>query len=382
MNLNQNNFASFVALATIPNLGFSHWKKLETKFSDINEITQAKTKDLELIGINNKLIQAIKNPDAKLIENCLKWNEQENNHIITLLDDNYPQLLKEIASPPLILFVKGNIKILNSRQIAIVGSRNPSPTGIENAYAFAKELASNFTITSGLALGIDTISHEGAIAAKSKTIAILGTGIDQIYPKSNAALAERIIDYAGALVSEFAIGTKAIACNFPRRNRIISGLSLGTLVIEASLQSGSLITAHFALEQGREIFAIPGSIHNPLAKGCNAIIRQGAKLVETVNDILEEFGSIINVANTDKITENLQNKINATEKIISEKKTAKIKKLDNNQKMLLDCVNFETTPIDLIVNRSGFESKEVVAILLMLELDDLIKSVPGGYVKI
>lgn len=367
MKITQNNLADFIALAIIPNFGFSHWKKLEARFSDIKEIAKAKTKDLELIGINSNLINAIKNLDWLSVDQCLKWNEIENNNIIILFDDKYPTRLKEISNPPIILFVKGNVAIINSNQIAIVGSRNPSPIGIANAYAFAKELAINFTITSGLALGIDAYSHQGALDVNGKTLAVLGTGLDQIYPKSNFALSEKILANGGALISEFVLGTKAFASNFPRRNRIISGLSLGTLVVEASIQSGSLITAHFALEQCREIFAIPGSIHNPLARGCHAIIRQGAKLVETAADILEELESIVNI----KLRPNISNNNNKN-----------ILKLDNNYKMLLDCVDFEMTPIDVIINRSQLEAKDVAAMLLILELDNYIKSVPGGYVKI
>ena len=259
----------------------------------------------------------------------------------------------------------------------MVGSRKPTPLGLENAFAFAKQLASmGITITSGLAMGIDGASHEGALAANGSTIAILGTGIDQVYPKKHVSLARRIIDNGGTLISEFLLGTEVKAENFPQRNRLISGLSLGTLVVEATLQSGSLITAHYAVEQNREIFAMPGSIHNTLSRGCNHIIKQGAKLVETVDDVFEEL--LI-----------LAKKINYT--IIKKEKLTECSKLDFKDpvesldlsyKKLLDCIDFETTPIDVIIVRSGLCAEEVASMLLILELKDFIASVIGGYIKI
>ena len=244
---------------------------------------------MSALGLKPPSVEVIRHPDWTIIDNDLAWLSQNNNYAITFNEANYPYQLKEIADPPPILFVRGNPDLLAAPQIAIVGSRNPSASGEETAFNFAKTLSQHgFTITSGLALGIDAASHRGALSAKGYTIAVAGTGLDRVYPARHKDLATEIVN-TGAIISEFPPGTTAKANHFPRRNRIISGLCQGLLVVEAAKQSGSLITARMALEQNREVFAIPGSIHNPLARGCNALIRQGAKLVETTQDILEEL---------------------------------------------------------------------------------------------
>ena len=244
---------------------------------------------LAALGLKSELIHSIKNPDWPLIDNDLQWALKENNYVLTFNDEHYPTQLKEIADPPPLLFARGNPLLLAQRQLAIVGSRNPSSSGIDTAFEFAKTLSNHgFVITSGLALGIDAASHRGALAAGNFTIAVAGTGLDRIYPARHKDLATEIVK-TGAIISEFPPGTTAKANHFPRRNRIISGLCQGLLVVEAAKESGSLITARMALEQNREVFAIPGSIHNPLARGCNALIRQGAKLVETTQDILRRI---------------------------------------------------------------------------------------------
>ena len=231
-------------------------------------------------------------PGWDRVEPDLRWAEDESHHILTLHDLAYPRLLREIADPPPLLFVHGNPALLSRPQIAIVGSRNPSAGGRSLAEDFARSLCrSGLIVTSGMALGIDAASHQGALRAKGGTIAVAGTGPDRIYPARHRSLAQAIVEQ-GAIISEFSLGTPALPGNFPRRNRIISGLSLGVLVVEAACKSGSLITARLAAEQGREVFALPGSIHNPLARGCHRLIRQGAKLVEDIGDILEELGPL------------------------------------------------------------------------------------------
>lgn len=268
-------------------------------------------------------------------------------------------MLKEISSPPPVLFVRGNPEILSLPQIAIVGSRNPSKLGLETATNFAKDLTHHgYIITSGLALGIDAASHQGALQGHGLTIAVAGTGLDRIYPARHKQLALDIIEN-GAIISEFPPGTKAKANHFPRRNRIISGLSMGLLVVEAAKQSGSLITARLALEQNREVFAIPGSIHNPLARGCNALIRQGAKLVETSTDILEELGQY-----------NQAHKITETE--------SKQTTLDLEQQTILNLVMYNPTSIDNLVENSGQPVEIISSILLTLELQGYIESAAGG----
>lgn len=228
--------------------------------------------------------------DWQGVEKDLRWLASPGCHMVHKTSRNYPPLLKEIHAAPFILFVQGNLARLADPQIAIVGSRNPTPVGCEIAAKFAYYFSNmGLTVTSGLALGIDGAAHKGALLGVASTIAVLGHGLDCIYPASHQELAGDILKANGALVSEFPIGVSPLPSHFPRRNRIISGLTMGTLVVEAALKSGSLITAKLALEQGREVFAIPGSIHNPLAKGCHALIREGAKLVETTQDVLEEL---------------------------------------------------------------------------------------------
>ncbi len=227
--------------------------------------------------------------DQADLQDTLNWLAKANNHIVTLADPDYPKALLEIADPPPLLYAKGNIALLNKLSIAIVGSRNASVQGEKNAEAFAQGLAVHgLCIVSGLALGIDGAAHRGALKAKGDTIAVVGTGLDMVYPAQHRDLAHQIAS-SGLIISEFPLGTLSKPQNFPRRNRLISGLSLGCLVVEANLKSGSQITARLSAEQGREVFAIPGSIHSPLAKGCHQLIKQGAKLVDSLQDIVEEL---------------------------------------------------------------------------------------------
>ncbi len=311
------------------------------------------------LGLNSAVIEAVKNPDWSFIDGDLVWLAQTNNSAITLNDSRYPALLKEIPDPPPVLFVRGNPDLLSMPQIAVVGSRNPSMLGVETATAFAKTLSQQgFVITSGLALGIDAASHRGALNAKGYTIAVAGTGLDRVYPARHIDLATEIVN-TGAMVSEFPPGTLAKANHFPRRNRIISGLCQGLLVVEAAKSSGSLITARMALEQNREVFAIPGSIHNPLARGCNALIREGAKLVETTQDILEEFNQYIQKdGNYSAIT------MQST--------------LDLEQQTLLNRIMFSPTSIDKLVEESGLPVEAISSMLLILELQGYIEANAGG----
>jgi len=333
---------------------------------DIKALFTAKTHELKCAGFNEKQIQHIQNPDFYHAEQDLKWCERNHCSIITLNDPDYPRQLFEIYDAPLLLFVRGCVKILSEIQIAIVGSRNPSVIGKENAEHFSYALAkAGFIITSGFALGIDKLCHVGAIAATGKTIAVFGTGLNCIYPASHRKLADTLIDH-GALVSEFPPEESPKACNFPRRNRIISGLSVGVLVVEAAIRSGSLITARFAMEQNREVFAIPGSIHHPLSKGCHQLIQQGAKLVETTQDIIEELGLLSRLCQ--KIPKNTENPTTST-------------KIDVKSKRLLQYLGYEVTPLDVIMRRSGLTTSEVSSILLYLEMQGYVQSVCGGFVR-
>ncbi|MHB8453283.1 MAG: DNA-processing protein DprA [Acidiferrobacterales bacterium] len=248
----------------------------------------------ECRGVTSAVADALlAGPDARHVTSELAWLTQDDAHLITISDAGYPRLLREIPDPPPLLYVRGDPTVLGRPQIAVAGSRNPTAGGCENAHAFAAAFCeAGLVVTSGLALGIDACAHRAALAARGRTIAVAGTGLDRVYPSQHRGLAHKIAR-CGALVSELPLGSAPRRENFPRRNRIISGMSLGVLVVEAALQSGSLITARLGAEQGREIFAIPGSIHSPVARGCHALIRQGAKLVESAADVLEEIGALV-----------------------------------------------------------------------------------------
>lgn len=347
--------AYWLALAKAPGVGPERFARIQQLFPTLDALFTAPIPTLP--EVLQGLVPYLKNPEWKGVERDLVWANQAGCHILTWHDAGYPDLLREISYAPPLLYVQGDVALLRSQQIAMVGSRNPSASGRENAYHFAQSLVTcGLTITSGLAIGIDAASHQGALARHGKTIAVLGTGIDVTYPRKHRQLAEQIIAQ-GALVSEFPLGTPPMPAHFPRRNRLISGLSLGTLVVEAALQSGSLITAHCALAQNREVFAIPGSIHNPLAKGCHRLLKQGAKLVESVNDILEEFHlPFCTIA-----------------------KTAPCPVLSPAQQSLLACIGDEATPLDLVISRSGLTTEAVSSMLLELELQGFISFNSAGY---
>ena len=319
--------------------------------------------------------EALRTPDWKTVEQTLKWAEAEENHILLLSHKDYPELLKQIHSPPPLLFVKGHLAVLSDIQLAMVGSRNPSVDGSETAWQFAHHLAQHgMVITSGMALGIDTQSHKGALAAGGRSIAVAGTGLNRIYPARNKELAWQLIEQ-GAIISEYPLETGPLKANFPQRNRIISGLSVGTLVVEAALKSGSLITAREALEQGREVFAIPGSIHNPLSRGCHQLIKAGAKLVETADDILEELNSLM-----------LASYMPDQPELFNTTKEAPIPEPDpllpKVQQQILKNIGYSPVAVDQVIERSGLNAADVSANLVLLEINDYIQSHPGNMVSL
>lgn len=351
----------WLALMRTPGIGSKTFLKC-LDFCPPEQLFYQSRETLIKLGLRTATIDAIKNPDWKTVKQDLLWLEQQDNHLLLYTDQDYPSQLKEIPDPPPVLFARGDIDLIHFPQIAIVGSRNPSASGIQIATDFASSLANTgFTITSGLALGIDAASHRGALAVQGKTIAVTGTGLDRVYPATHKQLATEIVAN-GVLISEFPPGTVAKANHFPRRNRIISGLCLGILVVEAARQSGSLITARMALEQNREVFAIPGSIYNPLARGCNALIKEGAKLVETTQDILEEIGQFFQqpTAKTNLLNANSQTS------------------LDEQQQNLLNYVLYSPTSIDQLVNESGFSVENIASHLLILETQGYIIAADGG----
>lgn len=301
--------------------------------------------------------------DVQALDEVEAWlAESPENHIVPFTDPGYPRLLKEIPDPPVLFYAKGDIELLNQPLIAMVGSRNPTSDGAHNARAFAKYLCkAGLGIVSGMATGIDAEAHLGALEAGGKTIAVIGTGIDRVYPARHKQLAHDIAGN-GLILSEFPLGTQPSRTNFPRRNRLISGLSLGTLVVEAAAKSGSLITARMAGEQGREVFAIPGSIHAPLAKGCNWLIRQGAKLVESGQDIIEELGPISGVLLDSPELESEAAQISLSEELES----------------LYKHLGFDPQTVDQLIERSGLTAEQVSSILSQLEIQGLIISQHGG----
>jgi DNA processing protein len=301
-------------------------------------------------------------PDQGVLNADLRWVESSGAQLLLCTDAGYPPLLAEIRDAPAVLFVFGALEALHSPQLAIVGARNPTPAGRKTARDFAAAFANaGLTITSGLAVGVDAASHEGALRADGLTIAVFGTGLDTVYPAENARLAARIRE-RGALISEFPPRTAPARLNFPRRNRIISGLSHGTLVVEAAYRSGSLVTARLAGEQGREVFAIPGSIHSPLSRGCHKLIREGASLVETPADVLSELRIPL-----------------CEQRVMSTARPGRsVTVLDKEYEMLLDALGFEPATIDVLVERTGLPGESIASMLLILELDGCVAALPGG----
>ncbi|MCU7843539.1 MAG: DNA-processing protein DprA [Candidatus Thiodiazotropha sp. (ex Monitilora ramsayi)] len=361
-----DNLEAWLLVSQTPGIGSRYFQRLIDHFGTPENILSAPQAELGDLGIPQRTVQSLKKRSVADIEPTFAWLKQPGHYLITLANQNYPSLLKEIADPPPLLYLIGNSHLLNQPQIAIVGSRNPTPTGINNAREFASSLAAaGICITSGLADGIDGAAHTGALKA-GETVAVMGTGPDRVYPSTHHELAHSIAN-RGLLVSEFPPGTPARADNFPRRNRIISGLSLGTLVIEAAVQSGSLITARLASEQGREVFAIPGSIHNPQARGCHALIRQGAKLVESAQDIVEELGALLGgmlVAEHGNTASNKRTSVQPPE--------------DPDYRRLFDSMGYDPVSVDELITRTGLTAEAVSSMLLLLELEGHVSSAPGG----
>ncbi len=356
----------WLALYHTPGVGAVTFHRLLESGPGLRELAQSDTGALRKLGLSQQAIDALQHPDTAAITRDLEWQDKPGNRIMTCHDPDYPVLLLQTETPPPLLYIHGNAEILSEPLLAMVGSRNPTAAGTRTATDFARHLsAAGLVISSGLALGIDAASHQGALDADAPTIAVMGTGLDRVYPARHRDLARQIAE-RGALVSEFPVGTAPRAENFPRRNRIISGLSLGTLVVEAAIRSGSLITARYAGDQGREVFAIPGSIHNPLARGCHHLIRQGAKLVETAQDVIDELGVLADSCYRPPQT--------AVDTNVSEEPH----KLDLEYKQLIDLIGFDTTSIDQLVCSSGLTPAEVSSMLLQLEMSGYIASSPGG----
>jgi DNA processing protein len=353
---------SWLQLTLTPGIGPAAIRGLLKQFGLPENVLSRPARDLAPLVAPAALEALRSNAVRESAAQALQWAQSPGHHILTLADDAYPRGLLEIADPPALLYLVGRVELLRREALAIVGSRNATAQGEQNAESFARALSEfGLTIVSGLAAGIDAAAHRGGLAAPGATIAVLGTGVDVVYPRRNEALAREIAG-RGLLLSEFPLGTGPVASNFPRRNRIISGLARGCLVVEAAAASGSLITARAAAEQGREVFAIPGSIHSPLSKGCHALIKSGAKLVESAEDVLAEFSGF-----------RQSGFASTTRSAASGARDAPA--ADGG---LLAHMGHDPFDVDALCRRAGMSAEQVSSELLRLELDGLIASLPGG----
>jgi DNA processing protein len=344
----------WLRLTLLPGLGDESLRRLLIRFGSPDRILGASHRELAQVVPARAASALTGPPPLEGLKRTAQWLAQSGNGIVTLADPGYPKTLLEISDPPPLLYVKGNAGLLNAPSLAIVGSRNATPQGIATAESFARTLSeAGLTIVSGLALGIDAAAHRGALCGQGSSIAVVGTGLDVVYPARNRALAHELAAQ-GALVSEFPLGMGPLAHNFPRRNRLISALTRGCLVVEAAAESGSLITARLANEQGREVFAVPGSIHSPLSKGCHKLIRDGAKLVERAEDVLEEL------------------------RMVSATPAKPVAEQGDHGHPLLEHLGFDACDIDTLTARSGLTSDVVSALLTQLEIEGRIAAMPGG----
>ena len=352
--------------ARAPGLSAAQLMQLAAHERNLAALEGESREALVQLGLSKRIVDWLVHPDESLIASDLRWLEASDVTLLPATSADYPVLLRESPDAPAVLYVRGDWKVLHDPQLAMVGSRNPTAGGRSTAREFASFFArAGLTITSGLALGIDTACHEGALAAEGFTVAVLACGLDQTYPAENRGLAERIAE-RGALVSEFPPGTPPLPAYFPQRNRIIAGLSQGTLVVEAARRSGSLITARLAGNAGRDVFAIPGSIHNPCVRGCHELIRAGAKLVECAEDVLGEL----------KISLVAQLVAGAPGEPAIPKEGSPV--LDKEYKILLDALAFEPASVDSLIERTGMNSESIASMLLILELDGHVAPHPGG----
>lgn len=364
---NDEHTVAWLRLIRAEGIGRKTINVLLTHFPGIASVYDATPASLKSCGLSERQIAALSKTDEERLELDLQWLNQASNGLVTIDSPDYPAQLRQAPDPPPALFTTGNIDLMHLPQLAIVGARNPTPGGRQTAEDFAAFLASGgFCITSGLALGIDAAAHNGALSGNGHTIAVTGTGLDRVYPAENRDLAHRIAQ-TDLLVSEFPPGTGARPGHFPSRNRIIAGLSVGTLVVEAAIKSGSLITARMAVEAGREVFAIPGSIHNPLAHGCHSLIRQGAKLVEKAADIVEELGGTLTL-------EPAQDDI----PVNSREKAQNNHSPDPEYSHLLEQMGYDPVTIDQLTARTNLTAGEISSMLLLLELEGYVSSAAGG----
>ena len=365
-----DDMESWLLLWRVPGIGCRHFIRLLGLFGTPHRALAASAAELADAGVSGETVRSILQITGEAIAADCRWLAAPNHHLVHLHDPRYPARLREIADPPPLLFVNGDPSCLSRPQLAIVGSRNATRAGADFALKLSAELASQgLTVTSGLAYGIDAAAHRGCLSTGQPTVAVTGTGPDRIYPRRNQPLAAEIVR-SGAVVTEFPTGVPPQPENFPRRNRILSGLALGVVVVEATVKSGSLITARFALEQGREVFAVPGSVNNPNARGCHALLRQGAKLVETTDDIMEELGNLeISRWRTSRQGQSSQQIAG--------------REVTEEQSLMLECMGFDPVSVDTLAQCTGLTPQKVSSILLTMELSGAVAAQPGGtFVKL
>jgi DNA processing protein len=356
---------AWLALDLMQGLGGEGLRRLLVAFGTPQAILQQSRSQLERFVTPRIAETIVAGADTARLDAAVKWLDGENNHLLTLADSDYPKELLQITDPPPVLYLKGQRELLGKPGIAVVGSRNATPVGAQNAEAFSRALSSaGLTIISGMALGIDAAAHRGGLDGGASSIAVVGTGLDLVYPARNRALAHELAE-RGLIISEFSLGTPALAKNFPRRNRIISGLSRGVLVVEAALASGSLITARQAAEQGREVFAIPGTIHSPFSKGCHQLIKQGAKLVDDANDILTELQWPLMPGATRALN------VNASDDEADAEEPSE-------SDPVLAAMGYDPVSLDALMERVALPAQAIMARMTELELSGVVAPMPGG----
>lgn len=372
--------AQWLFLTCLPKFGRTRRRAMLATNLDLTDLLTRNSATLRAHGLHAETVAAIlawqqkdeANASVNAVRQALQGCERHGIGIVCWQHSDYPEALRHIHDAPLVLYTRGDSSLLSHEQIGIIGSRNATPAGLDHARRFAAELSERrLLVTSGLALGVDGAAHAGALDAGHATIAVIGCGLDRVYPNQHRRLGERVIE-SGLMVSEYPPGTPARAAHFPQRNRIISGLSRGILVVEAGLKSGSLITARMALEQGREVFAIPGSIHSPVARGCHHLIKQGARLVDQVDDILEELGASWSLPAGCALPEQM-----ATQPVSSP-----VDALDSREIAVFEALGYDPQSTDALCAATGLPADQLVQSLLLLELEGLVSSAPGGFQKI
>ncbi|MDN6319503.1 MAG: DNA-processing protein DprA [Marinobacter sp.] len=377
--------AQWLFLTCLPKFGRTRRRALLVTIPDLTDLLTKNPATLKAYGLNGEAVAAIlawqrrdeSNAVVNAVRQILTDCERHAIEIVSWQHPHYPEALRHIHDAPLVLYSRGDTGLLSRDQVGIIGSRNATPAGLDHARRFAAELSKRgLLITSGLALGVDGAAHAGALDVGHATIAVIGCGLDRIYPNQHRRLGQRVIDY-GLMISEYPPGTPARAAHFPQRNRIISGLSRGILVVEAGLKSGSLITARLALEQGREVFAIPGSIHSPVARGCHDLIKQGARLVDRVDDILEELGTAWSFPAGCSLPDP-----GAACTGMAQPVAGRMDTLNSREIAVFKALGYDPQSTDALCSATGLPADQLVQSLLILELEGLISSAPGGFQKI